>query len=286
MILLSGATGKTGRHVVDRIIADELPARAWVRNPAAADALRAAGLDVVVGDLGDETLLAGAMDGVTRALLLAANTPAQLEQERRFIAAAESAGVEHVVKMSAIGADAGADAVLKSFHGQSEDRLRGASMAHTIVQPNFFMDNLLNVASTIAGQGRFALPMGAGRVGPIDVRDVAEALFISLTRPGHENRTYLISGPDLLSFADMAGVFSEVLGRPVTYVEQPPAEFREQMIGLGLPAWNVDAMLELFALIAQDRNARVTTEFREITGREPRDLARFIRDHAAAFESA
>lgn len=283
MILLTGATGRTGRPLVDRVVEEGIPARALVRDASKADALRDRGLEVVVGDLSDHAAVQRAMDGIERALLLAANSPDQWEQERGFIEAAAAAGVGHVVKVSAIGADPGSKRVLKRFHGRAEDLLRDSAIAHTIVQGNFYMDNLLTQAPLVAKERMFALPMGRGRVGPIDVRDVADALFATLTQPGFENRSFLVTGPEVLSFGDMADRLGKVLGRAIRYVDLPPDVFREQLMSVGVPTWNVDAMLELFALIRDDRNACVTEDFTALTGKAPRTFDEWARDHAGNF---
>lgn len=283
MILLTGATGRTGRPLVDLIVDAAIPARALVRDATKAEALRERGLDVVVGDLSDRAAVQRAMDGIEHALLLAANSPDQWEQERGFVEAAVAARVGHVVKVSAIGADAGSTRVLKRFHGMTEDLLRKSALAHTIVQGNFYMDNLLAQAPLVAKESMLALPMGRGSVGAIDIRDVAGALFATLTQPGFENRSFLVTGPDVLSFEGMAGLLCEVLGREVRYVDVPPDTFRERVIAAGVPAWNADAMLQLFALIRDDRNACVTDDFEEMTGRKPRPFQEWARDHANRF---
>lgn len=283
MILLSGATGRTGRYLVDRLVAGNIPARVIVRGADEAAGLRERGFDVVQGDLRDDAALARAMAGVERAFLLMANVPEQFEIETRFVDAAVAAGVRRLVKMSAIGADPESPAVLKRCHGAVEAHLRRASLAHTIIRPNFFMDNLLNSAPEIAATNRFSLPMGRGRVGAIAIRDVADAVLAVLTGSGHDNRSYLITGPELLSFADMAAVFSEVLGRDIAYVDLAPEAFREQLIGFGVSPWYVDAMLQLFALTRDDHNAVTTDTFTQITGRQPVLLREFVREHAHRF---
>lgn len=286
MILITGATGTTGRPLVEHVIAADIPARAIVRDPGRAVALRARGLQVVTGDLRDEAVLAAALKGVERAFLLTANSEGQGALEIRFIDAAVTAGVAHVVKLSAIGADGGSPAVLKGYHGRAEAHLRAAPLVHTILQANFFMDNLLHSAPAIVRDGSFALPMGSGRVGAIDVRDVAEATFTVLTRPGHENRSYLITGPEVLSFSEMAAILSEDLGRQIRYIDMPAEEFRALMIGLGRNAWYVDTTLQLFALIREDRGAVATETFTAITGRAPRAFRQFVRDRAHRFSPA
>lgn len=284
MILISGATGKTGRRVIEYFLASGIPVRAIVRDPAKGEALRARGIEVVTGDLRDAAVLAQAMRGSDQALLATANAPEQLEIETRFIDAAAAAGVTHVVKLSAIGADAHSPAVLKRYHGEAEAHLRRSGLTYTVLQPNFYMDNLLGLAPGIARDSVLALPMGAGRVGAIDVRDVAAALFAALTQPGQEDRTCVLTGPELLSFGDMAAVISAELGREIRYVDQPVAQFRQEMLGFGVPAWNVNATLDLFALTRQDRNACVTDSYAAITGRAPRSLREFVRDHRDRFE--
>lgn len=283
MILISGATGKTGRWVVEYFLAAGIPVRAIVRDPAKAAAMSRLGLDVITGDLRDRSILTQAMHGIERAMLATANAPEQLEIETGFIDAAATAGVSHIVKLSAIGADAHSSAVLKRYHGEAEAHLRRSGLTYTVLQPNFYMDNLLALAPGIARDNALALPMGVGRVGAIDVRDVAAVLFAALTQPGQENQTSVLTGPELLSFGDMATVISEELGREICYVDQPVTEFRQAMLGFGVPAWNVDAMLDLFALIREDRNACLTDSYTVISGRAPRTLRAFVRDHRDRF---
>lgn len=283
MILVTGATGRTGRPLIERIVANGIGARVLVRDPGAAAVLQQRGLEAIVGDIGDDGVLQRAFDGVDRALLLTANGERQWEQERRFIETATAAGVGHVVKLSGIGADPGSARSIKRNHGLAERFLRQSAPTHTIIQANFYMDNLLGSAAEIAREGHFALPMGAGRVGAVDVRDVADAVLAALTRPGFENRDFLVTGPEVLSFVDMAGVLSQVLGREIAYIDQPVEECRQRLRGFGVPAWNVEAMLQLFELIRQDRNACVTDDFTTMTGRPPRSFRQFVADHAERF---
>ena len=283
MILLSGATGKTGKQLVNLIVAGKLPARALVRDPAKAAQLRARGLEVVIGDLLDDAALTRAMSGIERAFLLTANAQNQYALEKRFIDAARAAAVSHVVKLSAIGADSQSSAILKRYHGQAEDYLRQSGLTHTIIQGGFFMDNLLTCAPSIARENRFFLPMGSGQAGVVDIRDVAEAAYTTLTQPGHDNQSYLVTGPELLSFDAMAGIMSAVLGREITYVDVPEDRLRAQMQGAGLSDWYITAVLQLFALNRQNQNAKITNAFTAITGKAPRSLRHFMQDHRATF---
>lgn len=283
MILLSGATGKTGQQLVDLVRSRKLTARAIVRDPEKAAALRAGGLETVIGDLQDDAALARALVDVDRAFLLMANTDNQCLLEKNFIDSARKAGVSQLVKLSAIGADSASSAVLKRYHGEVEEYLRQSGLVYTVIRAGFFMDNLFTCAPSIAREDRFCLPMGSGQTAPIDIRDVAEAALAALTQPGHENKTYLVTGADMLSFADMAAVFSEVLGREIRYVDVPEEEFRQQLIAAGLSDWYVTAVLQLFEFNRLNLNAKITADYTRITGKAPRSLRQFVQDYAARF---
>ena len=122
-------------------------------------------MNVIQGDMTDADALAQAMTGVTRACLVMANGKAQLEAETAFVDAAKTAGVEHVVKLSAIGADSQSSAVLKRIHGDSENYLRKSGLGYSIVRPNFFMTNLLMAAPTIKQDDAMYWPMADAEVG-------------------------------------------------------------------------------------------------------------------------
>src|SRR5215211_831576 len=154
MILITGATGTTGREVVEalrRLGAKGV--RALVRDPARADFIRAAGFETVAGDFERPETLDAALEGVERALLLTPPSPQTFEQQRAFIEAARRAGVRHVVKLSAFGADADAPEGFGKWHGQSENLPKTSGLKWTILRPNFFMQNLLGQARQIAATG-------------------------------------------------------------------------------------------------------------------------------------
>lgn len=283
MILFTGLTGKVGDAIVKLLPEFGVQARGLVRDPGKAAALEAAGVEVAVGDLGDAAAVGAALEGCEKAFLLMANGPRQLELELGFIEAARGAGLAHLVKMSANGADSASTAVLKRFHGAAEERLRASGLPCTVIRPNFFMQNLLWMAAEIAARDAFSMPMGKGRVGIIDVRDVARFVLTALTQPGHENKTYEITGPELLSFHDIARQLSAATGRTIRYIDLAPEAFRQALAQWMPDAWQVEAVAQLFALIAQDQGALVNDVYRQTTGREPAPLRQFFQDFAPAF---
>jgi len=283
MILFTGLTGKVGGAIVELLPEFGVQARGLVRDRGKAAALEAAGVEVALGDLGDAAAVGAALEGCEKAFLLMANGPRQLELELGFIEAAQGVGLGRLVKMSANGADSASAAALKRFHGDAEERLRASGLPYTVIRPNFFMQNLLWMAAEIAERDSFSMPMGQGRVGIIDVRDVARFVLSVLTQPGHENKTYEITGPELVSFHDIARQLSAATGRTIRYIDIAPETFRRVLAQWMPDDWQVEAVAQLFALIAQDQGALVNDVYRQATGRAPGTLRQFFQDYAPAF---
>ncbi|MBV8860045.1 MAG: SDR family oxidoreductase [Acidobacteria bacterium] len=285
MILITGATGTTGREVVAelrRLGARDV--RALVRDPARADFIREAGFEAVAGDFEKPETLGPALEGVERALLLTPPTPDTVTHQREFILAAAAAGVRHVVKLSAVGADADAPEGFGKWHGQSENLLKSSGLKWTILRPNFFMQNLLGQAGQIASTGSIFQPVGDARASFIDARDIAAVAARTLTEDGHEGQTYVLTGPEALSYHEVAAKLSEATGRSINYVPISPEQFRAGALGAGLPEWLVSALERLNEIFAAGHAAGVTDAVRRVGQTEPTPFDQFARDHAAAFK--
>lgn len=284
MILITGGTGTTGREVVaelQRLGAASV--RALVRDPARALFIREAGFETFEGDFDRPETLDAALEGVETALLLTPPSPLTYAYQRDFIEASKRAGVRRVVKLSAVGADASAPESFGKWHGQAEEFLKASGLGWTILRPNFFMQNLLGQAHTIATQGAIYQPGGDARASLIDARDIASVAARALTDAGHEGKTYTLTGPEALSYGEAAAKISEATGRPVRYVAITPEQFREGALAQGLPEWLVSALGLLNDLFASGDAAEVTDDVRRVGGREPKTFDEFARDHAAAF---
>lgn len=282
MILLTGATGKTGSETAKALAARGVKARALVRDANKAAALKAAGLEIAVGDATDAASVSKALAGCEKLLILLPNSQRQLELEKQMVDLAKAAGVRHVVKMSSMEAVAGSTTPIPQGHWAAEEYIRKSGLAWTMMKPNFFMDNFLASARSIKENKSFALPMGNGTTAMADARDIGAATAEVLAGKGHEGKSYEITGPELLTFHQAAERFSEVLGTKITYIPADP----EAYLGIlkkVLAEWHANAVSQLFREIAEGVTPHVTDTFQKLVGRPPISLTQFIRDHIAAF---
>ncbi len=282
MILLTGVTGKTGGETARQLLQKGGKLRAIVRNEAKAADLKVAGVELVVGDVGDADTVKRALQGAEKAFLTLPNGKNQEAQEKQFTDLAVAAGVQHLVKMSSMEAVAHAETPIPKAHWAVEEHIRASGISWTMVKPNFFMQNLLSSAAGIKANRKFSLPMGNGTTGMADIRDIAAVCVEVLMGKGHAGRSYEITGPEVLTFHDVADRFTAVLGENVEYVPMPTDQFRERMKNV-LEPWHLNAVCELFREIAEIGLDHTTDTFRQLMGREPRSVTQFIQDHVALF---
>jgi uncharacterized protein YbjT (DUF2867 family) len=282
MIVLTGVTGKTGGETAKQLLAKGVKFRAIVRNVDKAADLKAAGVELIAGDLGDAETVKRALNGASKALLILPNGKTQQANEQQFTDLAKAAGLKHLVKMSSMEAVAHAETPIPKAHWAVEEYIRASGLPWTMVKPNFFMQNLLSSANSIKTSNRFSLPMGEGTTGMADIGDIAAVCVEVLTGQGHAGKSYEITGPEVLTFHDAAARFSTVLGRKIEYVPMPMDAFRQRMTGV-LEPWHLNAVCELFREIAEIGLDHTTDTFRRLMGREPRSLSQFVHDHRALF---
>ncbi|HEX8707107.1 MAG TPA: SDR family oxidoreductase [Pyrinomonadaceae bacterium] len=283
-ILVTGATGQIGSLLVERLAGAGVPARALVRSREKAARIEQLGLEPFVGDFDAPETLRPALDGVEKVFLLSAPDQRQVELQGNLIEAARGAGVRHIVKLSAIGTGPDSPFSLGRWHYQTEQEIERSGMRYTHLRPNGFMQNALMFAPTIRGQGAFYGSLGETKVSYVDARDVAAVALATLTEDGHEGKAYEVTGPESLSYREIAGALSSVLGKEVRYVDVPMEAARQGMMGAGMPEWLADALVELFEFYRMGGAAHVTETVREVAGSEPISVSRFAADYAGAFK--
>jgi len=282
-VLVTGATGNTGRALVDALTHRGVPVRAMVRSAADQGKLPA-GVPAVVADFDDPESIAAALTGAERAYLVTPSSERAEDQQRRFADQAAKAGLGHLVVLSQLGADEGSPVRFLRYHAAVEQHVRDLGIPYTFLRPNLFFQGLLAVARSISAEGRLYAPIGDASVSAVDVRDIAAVAAVALTEPGHEGATYTLTGPAAITHAQMAAALAAALGREVTFVDVPPEAFAGSLRGI-LPPWQVEGLLEDYAHYRRGEAASVSPAVAEITGRPPRDVQQFARDYAPAFAS-
>lgn len=284
MILITGGTGTAGSAISKALTSMGVPHRSLVRNRTKA-AAAAASVELVDGDLSRPETLDAALDGVEKALLLTASSPDSVQLEKNFIQAAKRAGVRHLVKFSAYGADLNAPFFFGRQHGENERALEESGLTFTILRPNGFYQNFLGNAASMKARGALHAPAGNMKLSAVDVRDIAAVAAHVLTEAGHEGQRYIITGPEALSHADVAQRFSQVLGRTIHYVDVPEAAAREWMLAAGIPPWTVDKVLDLYRYYRTGAAEQVTDTVQRVVRKAPIPFEQFVGDHAAAFNA-
>jgi uncharacterized protein YbjT (DUF2867 family) len=199
------------------------------------------------------------------------------------IHSAARASVGHVVKITS---KASAESPIARQRGQAkiEDGLIASGLNYTLLRNNFYMHNFLMLAPRIATTDSFGSVAGAGQVGLVDTRDVAAvAAEIAAAPAGHVGATYLLTGPQLLSYADAAAALSKVLARPIAFHERSFEEDKQSMIDAGVPAAIAEMNAHAVSLIAEGDAAWLSQDVATILGRPARSFEQFATDHAAAF---
>ncbi|TDC75658.1 NmrA family NAD(P)-binding protein [Streptomyces hainanensis] len=278
MILVTGATGTIGRHLVGILGEMGAPFRALVRDEAGG---RALGCEFVVGDLDEPASVVAALDGVDRLLLNSggalpvAGPQPMVRQQTAAIDAAAAAGMSHLVKVSAWRPAPEAKLSVRA-HWEIEQHLASSDVPWSLLRPTGYMQNFFTGEGGFAAADAVSGPYGAGRVAYIDARDIAACAAALLTGAhgtggtGGTGRAYPLTGPEALTHAEIAAK----LGVP--FHDQPPAEAATQLRARGLPDWFVDDLLWLYADLAAGNLSEVTTTVHDLTGRPPRTFDAFL----------
>ena len=280
MILVTGATGNVASLLIPALREAGEQVRALVRNESKAQPLKDLGVEVVIGDLERPETLQRAVAGVDKVYLVTANGPNQTQQGRNLIEAAKRAGSPHMVQQTGYGTNK--SRIIQQLEEIGKE-LEESGLPYTMVKPTFFMQNILMAAESVASQGVVYMPFKDGRLGMIDVRDIADVALKVLTSEGHEGKTYILTGPASISFHEVANGLSKAIGKEVTYVDVPSEAARESIVGMGVPEWIADGYIELFEGFSEGYADSTTPHVEQLTGHPARSFENFARDFAQAF---
>jgi uncharacterized protein YbjT (DUF2867 family) len=290
-ILVTGATGTIGSLIVQRLADAGADVKALVRQPGKLSF--PAGVTEVVGDLTDVSSLRAALSSVRTLFLLNAVTPDEVTQALIALNVACEAGIERVVYLSVIHADKYTNVPHFTSKHTVERMIESLDIAATILRPAYFMQNERMVQQVIQNYGVYPMPIGSAGVSMVDTRDIADVAVAELlrrdrARTPHPRVTLDVVGPDALTGALAAKIWSSALDREVTYAGDDVAAFEKQMASFG-PAWLAYDMRLMMSGIqklgmrsAQDAMDRVQA----ILGRPLRTYVDFVKEAVTAAKAA
>lgn len=280
MILIIGAGGTVGTALVEELKGSDQKMRLAFRSKGKAE--QAAGYDVVTLDYTQPETLQPAFDGVGTVFLIGTGVVGQAEGEINVVNAAKAAGVKKIVKLSVWGAEAERYALAR-LHRRVERAIEASGLDWAFLRPNSFMQNFILDAASISAEGVFYLPADEAKINHIDVRDIARVAAKVLTTPGHEGKAYNLSGPKAISYAEAAGILSDVLGKKVSYVAVPDDVAKSAMISGGVPELFADYVIELNQFFREGMAEGVSSAVKDVTGHDPITFKQFARDYMEAF---
>lgn len=284
--LITGATGQLGglvvKHLLDRLPASKIAAS--VRNPARADALAAKGIDVRHGDFDDLALMTTAFKDVETALIISGETDneTRIAQHRTAVDAARAAGVRHIVYTSIIDPRRDSDFTYSAIHFDTENYIRESGLKYTLLRNSFYADLLLAGVPHALETGDFAAPAGEAKITYIPRNDLAEAAAVVLANPDdHQNVTYDLTGGEAVTHGEIAEFIAKATGKPVKFVDLPPAIHVGILESLGLPGHLVEALSGLYVGARKGDYDTVSPDFANLVGRPPQSVRAFINQALA-----
>jgi uncharacterized protein YbjT (DUF2867 family) len=286
MILVIGGRSKIGSALVESLLNQKERVRLLARSGEPVKGLPR-GVEVSTGDRADQRSIAAAMAGIEKVFLLSSPHRDAVGWHRNAIDAAREAGVGLLVRSSIIGADKESPAEFVNAHTICDRYLESSGIDHVILRPNLFLQNIPeSTIPTIDQSGNFYVDAGDARISMVDTRDVAAVATVALTEPGHTGACYEVTGPEALSYHDVASKLTEALGRETTYVDASDDAVRTTLLGMGLDQWFVSALVGLYQDYRRSGTdgyaAKTTDTVERLTGHPARSLDNLLAEISPA----
>jgi uncharacterized protein YbjT (DUF2867 family) len=287
-ILVTGATGNIGSEVVKELLSDapDVSIKAAVHSSQNVKKVKSdARVKVIQIDYNEPETVREALNGVDKLFLLTPDVPNAADLASNVVIEAKKAGIKQIVKQSVMGAALEADVGTMRLHRQVEKFIEQSGIPFTFLRPNEFMQNFINFHSpSIKGNNAFYIPLEDAKVSLVDVRDIAGVAVKSLIdEDKHKNKTYLITGPEALSYHQVAEILSNTTGRKINYVNISDGEARSAMKEIGMSDWLINTVSELSEYFRKGKASEISPAVEDVTGNKPISFSQFAKDYAEAF---
>ena len=282
MIMVTGGTGMVGGEILHLLSQAGVAAKALTRNVKKAPDLE--GITWVDGDMARPETLPAAFAGSDTLFLVSSIDLDTVALQHNALEAARRAKVDHIVKLSAFGASDHSRAPILLWHHQVEEEMKRSGIDWTILRPHHFMQNLLTQLDYIVNDGVVYSPSGDGKIPYVDAKDIAAVAAVTLTRPGHRGKTYVVTGGEALSYRQATAIIGETIGKKLRFVDETPDQTRARREREGYPPAIIEGILAIGAYQrAGGKTVTITSVIPDLIGRPAHTFPEFAREHAAVF---
>jgi uncharacterized protein YbjT (DUF2867 family) len=287
-ILVTGATGTVGSEVVKQLSRDAPNYNIKAGVHSIENTKKVQQYDRVKAvqiDYDKQEGLETAFKDADKLFLLTHPSSKSAEHESNLVNEAKKSGIRHIVKQSIMGADLEAVVEAMRLHRQTEKMIEKSGIPYTFLRPNEFMQGFINFqGSTIKGNNAFYIPAEDAKVSFVDARDIAAVAVKALVDgEKHYNKTYMVTGPEALSYRQAAEILSNATGKKIDYVNISGEEARRAMKEAGLDDWLVNTISDLYEYFRKGYASQLSSAVEEVTGRKATTFVEFAKDHADAF---
>jgi uncharacterized protein YbjT (DUF2867 family) len=278
-MLVTGATGNVGAETIHELVRRGFEVRAGVHSIDHATAIAGEGVEIFPFDWNLISSVRALLKGIENAFLITPVSQRQLEWTTTFVDCARASGLNHLVKLSILGAESNPGIALTRLHREAEEYIAASSIHYTFLQPNSFMQNFIHGSSPLSGM--IYMPLGDARVSYIDAMDIGRvAAEILINGQPHFGQMYSLTGPMALSMHEVAAIFSDALRRHISYIPISEETAEHAMESQGMSQWIARAMLELHTEGRNGHREMVTRDVELLTNRKPRSFEVFSRSYA------
>lgn len=287
MILVTGATSTVGRALNTVLQQRNASFCVLVQKQEDAKIFHAQNIPIALGDLTSTISMRHALQDIDTVYLLSPGTPELPDIEHTLVTEAKKAKLQHIVKHSIIGADKESPCSFLRWHGSGEEAIQQSGIPYTFLRINAYMQNLApSFADSVIDEGTIYAPMNHSYVSYIDIHDIAEVAATVLMEKQHIGKIYDLTGPEAISYAQIAEKLSTLLDKQVKYIPVHDDTARQAMASTGLPPWKVQALISLFHFYRNGGGAMISPAVTQITGHPARTIDAYLSEHIGAFRAA